>query len=363
MRRIVLVTIFVIAAISLTLPLQPAAANSAPPPAVNWFYIEYPEDARLRVEGAQVWGCADEICEQPELIQTWGQCSSPECLPPGAEPVSGAATIASRFECAPVSGEMRCRSAAFQYGYPFFRLAVQFDDRLRTHPNPLPLPGQGAYGETHHWRVTVVDPDRLALAETEARPRGGLPVPPFAAFFGITLVIELLVAGIYAAIRWKLEFPTLILRLVLITVINLLTYPVVWGFFPTLQRFSAPGYRSAGWGLMAFTLLMGGLLWVAINASTNRRRIVAGVITALTFAGGLICLTMTAFAASYGGYDLTAGGLPPLVVLLLAETYAVVVEGVLIFGFTRREVGLREALLLSLGMNAASFLVGLLLAW
>lgn len=148
----------------------------------------------------------------------------------------------------------------------------------------------------------------------------------------------------------------------LVALINLLTYPVVWGFFPTLLRFTPPGSRSAGWALAAFALALSGLLWLAFNASSRRRTVIWTATSGLFFLGGLACLGIYTVSVSYGAVYPSLAGLPVWLVLLLAETYAVLVEGLLLHGFTRRQVPLKEALLVSLMMNAASFVIGLLAA-
>lgn len=337
-----------------------ATANSAPPPAVVWFYIQDEAGDAADVDGVQLWGCTDEACEQPSLLQAWGACSAPDCLPGTARLTAAVGNILHSLECGPADGETRCRSAAFRYAQPYFRLALARGDRLWIQAKPLPLP-QG-YGETDYYQVGMLE-EGLTIDPASARPTAKLPVPPFLAFFGISLVIELAVLGIYSVLRWKLDATGTVKRLLLAALINLLTYPVVWGFFPSLQRWSGAGSRSAMWPLAAFMLLISGMLWGVFNASTKRRRWAWIGLMGLIVLAGLFCLMLSTFASMYGYPQVTASGFPAEAVLLLAEAYAVLVEGLLLCGFTRRQVPLREALALSLGMNMASFLAGLLLAW
>lgn len=354
-QRGIVIIIAGLVGLALALPLGRAAANSAPPPAVNWFYIQYAMDQRPRLLGAELWGCADAACAQPVLLQSWGQCSAAECSPNPDMLSPAYGMYITNFDC----GAGRCRSSALQYGRPFFRLALQFDDRLRLQGAALPL-AQG-YGSHKYWQV-MVTPDGLELSEVAGQPYGRLPVPPFLAFFGLTLAVELLAAGVYAMLRWKLGLEALIGRLAIVALVNLISYPVVWGFFPALIHWSASSAWMVGAGLIGFTLPLAGLLWGAFNARTTRSRVVWIVLTVALLVAGVFCLLLLTFSVSYGYPAETPAGLPVWAAVLLAEVYAVLLEGLLLFGFTRRQVRLREALLVSLGMNAASFIVGLLLA-
>lgn len=360
-RRIVRFVFAVIgfAAVGLIM-IGPAAANSAPPPAALWFYITTETGERLELEGAQVWGCEDDACDNPILLQSWGICSADQCLPADDPSAQGVVNLPESLECGPADGDYRCHSTAFRYGRPLFRIALARGDKIWVQKDPLPLP-QG-YGETDHYTVRATE-NELFIEAAPARSAAKLPVPPFYAFFGISIVIELIVIGIYSAWRWKLDTTGVVQRLVLAGLINLLTYPVVWGFFPTLLRWSSPGGRTAAWSLAAFMLLLSALFWGIFNAGTTRRRwIWIGAAAAYVIAG-VVCLFLFAFAAMYGYPRVSAAGLPTLPVLILAETYAIIAEGLLLHGFTRRQIPLRESMLLSLVMNLASFFVGLLLAW
>jgi hypothetical protein len=238
---------------------------------------------------------------------------------------------------------------------------MQFDEGLRLQPQALPLPE--AYGKTHSYRV-IVSPGAASLVLEETSRRGGpaLPVPPILPYFGLTLLVELIVAGVYGLLRWKAQASERIARLALIVLINLLTYPVVWGLFPALLRFASPGGRLLGWGAAAFMLVLSALFWLAFNAGSQRSRVLWTVGIVVFFLVGMGCLVVFAFAALYPGGHPPASGLPVWLALLLAEAYAVSVEALLLFGFTRRRVDFQEALLVSLMMNMASFVIGLLFA-
>jgi hypothetical protein len=345
MRRIIVVILI----LALLLPLARAQANSAPPPGEVWFFIDLQNGDRL--QGAQLWGCEDPACAQPAVLRQWGECTAPGCLPappPHPDP------LRNHLECA---GDV-CRAAGYEFPQPYFRLALQAGGRLYTDPAARELPD--AYGETFYWNVSVA-PGGLAFSPAQGLPRSELPAPPFLAFFGLTLLVEMLVVGVFARWRWKLDLPGVIVRMLIAGVINLLTYPVVWGFFPAFLRFGSPGMRSFGWLLTGSLLAVGLLLALAINARSRRMRlvwIVAGLLVAVFGSG---CVFVGLWGAAYGSLFEALTGLPGWLVLLLAEAYAVVVEALMLFAFTRREVDLRLAFLLSLGMNVASFLAGLLL--
>lgn len=351
-----LAVIFLAAGCFLALPGSAALANSAPPPGVLWFYLDFPEE-RGQLNGAQLWGCADSACADPVLLQAWEQCTDARCLPGPAQLETGGGVSLNRFEC---GGDI-CRSAAYRYPSAYFLIALQFADVLRLQSEPLPLPD--AYGETFSYRISI-SADGTALALDETLRRGGpvLPMPPLLPYFGLTLLVELLAAGVYAALRWKANASGHIARLAQIMLINLLTYPVVWGLFPALLRFVSPGGRLLGWAVAAFMLALSALFWMVFNAGSQRSRVIwtAGIV--IFFLIGAACLVVFAFAALYPSNHPLASGLPVWLALLLAEAYAVLIEALLLFGFTHRSILLREALLVSLIMNMASFVIGLLFA-
>jgi len=104
------------------------------------------------------------------------------------------------------------------------------------------------------------------------------------------------------------------------------------------------------------------LFWLVFTARSTRGRGILIALLVMFFLAGLGCLMVFAFAVLYPGGHPPSAGLPVWLALLLAELFAGLFEALLLFGFTRRQVSFTEALSLSLMMNMASFLAGLLFA-
>jgi hypothetical protein len=155
--------------------------------------------------------------------------------------------------------------------------------------------------------------------------------------------------------------PGLLPTLGKIFLINLLTFPAVWGFFPALRSFAQGGERSAAWALLLFTWALAFLLGLLFNLRRRAWRVGLGVLIALAIPSGLFCLLLFAFSTGYGYQGYTGPGLDPAVILLLAEMYAVAMEALLLWWYTQARLVWRHALALSLLMNLASFVAGWLL--
>lgn len=144
MRKILILMLLLLALI--VLPTASARANSAPPPARFWFAFEDEFGQPLSPQGVQLMGC-DGDCQQGTLLQSYGVCDQPGCLP-GAPTLSG---VQSHFACSPAqpgwdaipSQNSRyatvglCRSSSYDYSGQY-RLVAQIDGQVySSEPRPF----------------------------------------------------------------------------------------------------------------------------------------------------------------------------------------------------------------------------------
>lgn len=250
----------------------------------------------------------------------------------------------------------------YVYGYggfsavDYLRLIVQYPDQARQ-SNIFPSVEEANYQHETAFRVSVtngslqVEPDPQAPAGRRA---------PITAF-GVTLAVELAVTAL-VLLRLGVARREVGILLLMITLINLLSFPVVWIFFPALGFFQEESARVFGTYMLVMALgyggVVGGIRWV----DNVCRRWVLGIgalvsIPLMLFLGLIVVVNFT----SYSPTPPLADGLPYGVTLTLSELFAFGFEALLLYLASRRTLHIGQAALLSLLMNGASFLAGLLL--
>jgi len=137
---------------------------------------------------------------------------------------------------------------------------------------------------------------------------------------------------------------------------NLISYPVTWFLVPSLGRFRPMQVRQLG------------IVIAFMSRKEERARRVFLVITLALQALSVIvlglCFILTSMARAYGsGAYYAVAGLPPGLVILFAELFAVGFEALLLWLLARKTLALSfpKAALISLLMNAASYVAGLAL--
>lgn len=331
--------------ITLLFPIA-AFANVAPPVPRIWFVFTYATSQPVSLQGAQLAGCSTPACEQPVLLLQQGICDRPGCL--DASPTLGG--LPNRFECAAKT----CLAVIYNYEGQYFKLIGQFSDGVRSSPVLSP---PHHYWATWTWRVTVSDSDLSVTTDTTSpQPdRFGL----FLIGLVLTLVVELTVAALYL-LRLKANPSLLRETLIIIGLINLLTFPVVWFFFPSLTPFHPGPLRAIGNVTLVLALLYGAaLVYLRLSPPTKLRRIGFGL-TIASLPLALLCIFFTLFLSAYGETPPFAAGVSPLITIPASEIFAFSSEAILLTLLSRRALSLGQAGLLSLLMNGASFLVGLL---
>ena len=325
-----------------------AAANAAPPPSKLWFTFEYDRAPGAKIEALQLLACPTETCDAPEPLLQYGHCTASACEASVPE-----ATRWSNLQCA----DNRCLATLpyMEQTYLHFKLVAQFADSVHTSPVIAGLPQ--SWDDDHAWIVQVEATDLHLVEDTDFVD----PTGRYGGFFwglALTLAVELLVAG--ALLWWwkRAEHNVFVKRLVMVGLINLLTYPLVWLVFPSLGQFQHSYLRTMSlFVAIAFVLYAAALAWIYVPKDKSMRRL-ALIMTLLSLPATGLCLLFVLIVKGYGNYTIAAQGLTPGVTLLLTEIFVVLAEGLLLWILSRKSLPLLHASAISLLMNLASFLVG-----
>ena len=351
-------------AIALSFVLVTIAYASAPaPPAYAWFTFTDAAAKPVFVQSAQLAECRTVTCEQSVLLLQTGTCSATGCL----HSVPVLQSPPHRFECA----ENRClyveKVVSDRKTGPYFKLIAQFArfanaaqlaNGVRSSQGfRLSLKSPLESNASEHLRVTV-GAGELTIAP-DPSPHQPTRSDLFWLAFGLTQVTELAVAATFLW-RLKSDRPFCLKLLVAIALINLLTFPVVWFFFPSLQPFQYRSLRVVG--ALSLALAIGfGILLSRLSTVTLKTlgKVFVGWLLSLPIVFLLGFVGMLFFA--YGEWLPAADGITANITLPASEIFAVVIEAWLIHRVSQRMLSLPQAALLSLLMNTASLSLGLLL--
>lgn len=349
--------IAIAACASACLVARPAAANSAPPPPKLWLRFVDVSGNFVTPQGVQLQLCARGDCAAPVLSHHSGQCDGTPCL---AGPAKYEGTFYGRFECgrgACVAGLPLPANGAD--GQEWLRAVVQYPDGVRATDAFIVLTSMAS---TTTYGVRV-DGARLAAVRLVENPSTlELLTQPTAQFVGnyvFTVFVELLVAfGLLFALGRNLAGAAL--NTLWVAAANVLSFPAVWLFFPSLGQWQDGGAFGFGGALAAGAAIVAGLIAWARNTPHTPARVAAIVLAVLAVPAFFMCSLIFGFAFGYGNAFPNAGGLPFLGMIALAEAAAVVFEGLALWLFSRRDVALPRALGVSFACNAASFGLGLI---
>jgi hypothetical protein len=218
------------------------------------------------------------------------------------------------------------------------------------------------YGESKAWRVVVRDTDLSMEQDTiPAIPDPfELNIQQLLGRLGLSIVVELLVAGLCFQVWSKTDIRGLMGRLLIILLVNLVTLPVVWFSFPSLGQFQSDGGHKLGIFVLIVSVIYATLL-AGIYRSVNKMRLWVIILTVISLPITGVCYLVVLFLASYGNYAVIAQGLPSNITILASEVFAVVFEAILIAILSKRSLPFGLICVTSLLMNAASFFIGQLL--
>ncbi|MBN2391266.1 MAG: hypothetical protein JXR84_11100 [Anaerolineae bacterium] len=326
------------------------AANVGPSPSKLWFTFDYAITPQAKIEAVQLLGCTTAGCDMPTLLLQYGQCTASACLAT-APTLTGRSTL----ECA----DNRCLATlqpfSLDIAYPTFKLLAQFSDGVRT-GSFIAGPLQ-EWGDDRAWVVQVETTDLILVKDAEFVD----PTGRYDGFFwrlALTLAVELLIAG--ALLWWgkKAERDVFVKRMVMVGLINLLTYPLVWLVFPSLGQFQRDYLRTMSlFVTIAFVLYAAALVWIYLPKDKSMRRL-ALIMTLLSLPVTGLCLLFVLIVNGYGNYAVAVQGLTPGTAILLTEVFVVLAEGLLLWVLSRKSLPLLHAGAISLLMNLGSFLVG-----
>ncbi len=333
MRSLPSFLIGILAFLAVSLWAMPVCANAPAPPSYAWFNFEG-RSSHTAIQGVQLAECRTPQCSQPILLMQSGSCTDAECLK--SPPILSAP---HRFDCA---GD-RCLFVEPSYTPrstgPYYKLLAQFSDRVRTSEGiTLQIKNSLSGYSARNLRVIVRDVDLAIVPDTT-------PMKPsrwemFNKALALTEVSELAVAAIW--LWWmKLDKQQLGKALVAIAFVNLLTFPVVWFFFPSLQPFQYSTSRVFGVVILGIASLFGALLATRpIVTLKTLRNVFIGWLISLPIA--LVIGFFLAIVVGYGESLPPVNGIPSLITLPASEVFAVVFEGWLIYRLND-VIPLREA--------------------
>lgn len=335
------------------IPISFVRADSPPPPSKMWLTFEYQTSQPVEIEGIQVIQCATQSCDNPILLQQYGVCDSESCFSSEHRP-EGLVDWYDIFEC----NNDKCYIASDLYHGSYFKLFVQFSDGVRTSEVDGQLP-EDYWGERREvgWRITVTDTELFVAADKDYKPQT-LPFALLMIGFAVTQIAELIVAAM--CLKFWLRSTNLLNDLMMVFWCNLVTFPLVWLFFPSLAQFRSTGDRGLGLAALIMATALGGLLVFihrANNSSQRWRRVGIAVLTVFILS---ICAFGGIVLASYRDFNRSPVGLSPFLILPLSELSAVIIEAALLTTMSKGKISLKQSGSLSVAINIVSLAIGLI---
>lgn len=341
---------FIILVAFLLLPTKNAWANALPRPTEIWLRFVNQDNSIPNLEGVQLVGCADQECQTPILLKSYGHCDTAGCL-------TSRPFLSDNwsFNC----NRNRC---LFVYYYleedmlpPTMRLIVQSSGRTWTSASVSP---PRCCFLTDAWKVIIEDENLVVAKDTDFQ----YPNSAYHNFFkslGITIIVELMVTGFVILVwRRKKEFPDYKLFGAVILA-NALSYPVAWLTIPSFGPFQYDYIRKIG---VIAAIIVGICTFVVISFAVFRpQNRITKILLVLSVLMTGVCASFSILASVYANYTIQVYGLPQGLVIPLAEIFAVAFETMLIFLLVRRDLALRQTALLCVLTNTASFLIGLVM--
>jgi hypothetical protein len=321
-------------------------ANAAPPIPKLWLTFTDANGQPIRPNAVQVLGCEDEGCAAPTLLAATGTCNTTPCI--GTPPENFAQAECKAQHCL----------LGFAFNFPpRLKLIVQANQKIVSSPiiATQELAMNFSYTEPTGWRVVVGD--SLTVTPDPHVPNTNAS-PNFGPAFLLTLITEVLIGLAFLFAFKKPPLPMLLF----IGLMQALSFPVVWFFFPTLQEWQLPNNRLLGLLLLGIAVIFGALLVWVRRAPPGKPRVLSILALVAAVPASIVCLFFGLLVTSYGNNQLaTSAGLPYPVMLMGAEAFAVLYEAVMIYLLSNRSLTLKQSGLMSLAANAMSFGLGLVL--
>lgn len=297
----------------LLVPQMDARADIGPKPSMEFIFVQENDPALTIVEGTLL-ECPDAACTQATPLEELG--------PQG-------------FRCT----QDKCWSMAYGFS-EYHRLAITFSDGKVRESNVF---GNRFFDATYQVNVRT---DDLVVEEDVWRS--------YSAYAGIFSFIifglcgtPLIVIAAISAVAWmswragkaELAFPSARGPFILAWIVSVVSFVLGGLFSPTLP----------------LTVLIE--MALAAGYAKLRRRSMLTVLTLVTLANSI---TQPLLLLAFSFLD-TAGKAEAWIYLILFEILIWLSEAVMLYAPQRKEIAFKEALGVSLGLNATSFLIGLAL--
>lgn len=345
MRKRLLASLLVV--LALLLP-QSTLANAPAPPYSLWFFFDRAPEAVQFIE------CRSNnslLCEQPTLLIQHGTCTASGCLT--AKP-----KLSSDYT-------FQCAETACLYKEPHFsqkskssvvQLIAQFSNQARSSPPFIADFRSTIAGyRNRHFTVNTQDQSLIVQPDEAMKPTRW---EMFGRALTITQLSDLAIALLFLAIL-KFNKSQISRILLWIGFVNLLTFPIVWFFFPSLQAFQYRSTRVFG----IFSLLNAIVFSLAL---INRKKITTKTIIRTViiwfFSLPIVSIVAFFFAALFGYAEFlpSAFGVPSAITLPASEACVTLWEGWLL-SKSQSDLSKSQSYLLSLLMNLISLMLGLAL--
>jgi hypothetical protein len=312
-RLQVLLPLVLLGLFMVTIPSQIVHADAGPHPSMQFIFISRMKPEPTIVSG-QLLECEDEACVQSGLLPQMGP---------------------QRFECQVDT----CYSTGYSYS-PYHRLIIEFSDGVTRRSNTFTKHAFAA-----NYRVSVLE-DNLIVEEKPLGPN----IPFFKA--GAPTLWDLLAT---------VAFPFMEIILLIILVVLAVRTGRAGATLASYYK-----WQEAAW-LLAIPAILVGIKWtqgLIITLVTElllgtsyvlwKKRSASIILTVILL---LNLITQPVLWITISGFS----GLSPIYLILFAECVVWLVEAGGLYLSQRSSMRFKEALGVSFALNAASFIVGILL--
>jgi hypothetical protein len=329
------------------IPFAVASANSLPPPVYVWFTFgsdstEMPEIIDAKIIGCPVRDCTEATAKYSSDTDNYYY----KLVRMGN---------LYRWLLSSYSLPVEFFSKIDKSKPYYFRLIVQFSDGKRISniidDVPLQYSGQASY------RVMIKGDDLLVERSKDIPSWPGLNFN-YESFL-LSLVSESLVGALFLMIWKKTKIFDTAKFAGVIILVNLISYPVLWSYFLSIAQFHSKASEIGGRTILFSGLIFSLLLMLAINKRGDDRFF----LFTLAILAIPISFVICGYSGGLGYGDMTVitDGLPVKVAIFILEVCAVIFETLLLYGLLARKRPLFQMFIISLGMNLASFGIGLLI--
>ena len=337
-------------------PFTFASANSLPPPSELWFTFDFKNGEPISVESFTLVLCTDEQCSYSIAVTQ--------------VPNSAGMPYANELYCYDNWCKWRMYPPGDSYSVlpdvkvqrswnfndaNYFQVDIQFSDRIQKSNILYGFPG--GYGAEAHFNISLNDGNLLLIRDKNFHE-------PFLSgkfrSFLLTLLVEPLVFSILMWL-WKREnFRAVINYCLLSLLANGISYPMLWGFFPSITAHHYERVETTGALYLIGGLTVSALLMLSVYFKGTVRKGLRGFAIILV---PFLCFLIFVTSFRYGVYPepIAPAVIPISSAIMLIEVFAVVFESMFIYFISQKRIPLIIAFIGCVLANAASFGLGLIL--